>query len=1162
MTSTSWFTRFVASGATEIETREGTVAGGCFTDILPSRFGDYLWYYMHDIIKTLDLWCEDGQVYELRIPKTKKRGVISGYFDDMNALAVNADVLSGDVDVPAVYITLNPVIPDLIARSANEVLDRSEVTTKDHEITRRRLLLVDCDPKRPTGISSSAAEHQAAIELSRKIRAYLLSEGFPPSLLADSGNGGHNVFRIDLPNDKEAADLVKRFLESLSSRFDDAVVLVDTSVWNASRICKMYGTMTRKGSNHPTRPWRKSSILDRPEKLEVVPVELLRKIADLTTTITATAPIITPKTSRTTTPGKHTPADVEAMMAAKGLKFGKSTPYEGGVRWVLEECPWHEKHSDGPGGSAIFLRNGIIGFDCKHAHCQERTIRDVLGAVNGEGHGDLKKDPKKFDRMAQAFVDHHTAQGHQPLYTGGRTYFYAGCRYAECDELPMKVRDFFKDNGWSQSNNVVGNVVPIIQSYAWKDVVKVGPMPFWIGDDRPFTSTRNVIAFSNGLMEMDNPSDLIPHSPNWCSTVCLPFAYEPLATCPLWEKFLSEIFEGDQDRVALIQEFFGYCLSSDTSLQKALILVGKPRSGKGTIQRILGALAGPENSTGFSLERLATEFGPSALVNKAVALVGEVELSANPQRAKIVEVLKSIIGEDAMSINKKYDAQFPSLRLPTRFVIASNSVPRLLDASGALSHRFLFVPFEMSFVGREDIHLEDKLLKELPGIANWALTGLKRLRVAGGKFTLGDGHKRLASQYAADTSPIMAWVRSEMAVHRRADPGDLPPECLTRENVSIGKSDAYERYVEWCESHDIEPTRPAWFGRDLKTLIPKLQEGRDTNRAYIYRGLGIRMATSPDDQTFEFDCTTDKKLVPSRNGRAEPPSPGHPGHLDCFLQLLNEKDKGIRKEKVVENNKNAQDAQDGRLNDDKPGIESDCTADNNPAPSQNGVAVLSLSGQSGHLDCFLQLVKKKDDVKGEEKVEKNNENAMTALTGPPNDDSEGEKRASLREARRISQNLRQDYRNGYVVQPNPKNLDAWMVGKNVDGTIRWLDQHGTREWAVGEVKRRLEPTPTPPPPAIPDEDVDEDHTADVLNTLICDIDDGKFDLSNPDDLEIVKDQIATDIPEVADMAESLLLDLEDGHLTLDDVRQRADEMLGVLMQMEEKMTQDEAFIYG
>src|SRR5207244_9199645 len=111
------------------------------------------------------------------------------------------------------------------------------------------------------------------------------------------------------------------------------------------------------------------------------------------------------------------------LMSARGLKYGKPTPYEDGVRWVLEECPWHEEQSDGPGGSAIFLRNGISGFDCKHAHCQERTIRDVLGSVNGGRHqvDDGKKDPKKFDKMAQAFVKHLTAQGQQQLYTGGRT---------------------------------------------------------------------------------------------------------------------------------------------------------------------------------------------------------------------------------------------------------------------------------------------------------------------------------------------------------------------------------------------------------------------------------------------------------------------------------------------------------------------------------------------------------------------------------------------------------------------------------------------------------------------------------------------------------------------------------------------------------------------
>ena len=393
----------------------------------------------------------------------------------------------------------------------------------------------------------------------------------------------------------------------------------------------------------------------------------------------------------------------------------------------------------------------------------------------------------------------------------------------------------------------------------------------------------------------------------------------------------------------------------------------------------------------------------------------------------------------------------------------------------------------MSFVGREDIHLEEKLLKELPGIANWALAGLKRLRAAVGRFTLGDGHKRLAEQYAADTSPIMAWVRSEMAVHRRADPGDLPPECLTRENVSIGKSDAYDLYCAWCESHDIEPTRPAWFGRDLKTLIPKLQEGRDTkadgSRVHVYRGIGVRGAGPPDD---------------------------------------------------------------------KHGIKSDCTtyevSENGLASAKNGVAVPSLSGQSGHLDCFAQLLHQKDKDTGKEKVVENNGNARTARTRPPHADSQGEKQVpdgdnlagrngtdSLREARRLARNLRLEYRSGYVVQPDPNDLSIWRVGKDVGGAVRWLDQFGTREWAVGEVQRRIGPKPAPPPvPEKWEDDADSlvGNAADVLNTLICDLDDGKFDMADPDDLDILECQIASasDIPETADLAESMLGDLGDGRV--------------------------------
>ena len=122
------------------------------------------------------------------------------------------------------------------------------------------------------------------------------------------------VYGIDLPNDSESADLVKRFLESLAIRFDDPAVAVDKGVWNAARISKIYGTLSMKGDSTPTRPHRISRNIKTPDVLETVPVELLRKVAEERM---KTISVPTPK--KATTPGTHLPDDVERMMNDRGM---------------------------------------------------------------------------------------------------------------------------------------------------------------------------------------------------------------------------------------------------------------------------------------------------------------------------------------------------------------------------------------------------------------------------------------------------------------------------------------------------------------------------------------------------------------------------------------------------------------------------------------------------------------------------------------------------------------------------------------------------------------------------------------------------------------------------------------------------------------------------
>jgi hypothetical protein len=215
-----------------------------------------------EIMRALDLLHAPGSVVELRCPKPKGKyqSTISGYYDDLAALASKATALSGTV--PGVYGTLNPVLPDLLARRVNHTEERVTETTTDENILSRRWLPFDFDPARPAGISSTDAEHEAALTRARECGDWLTTQGWLDPILADSGNGAHLLYRIDLPNDKASQALIARVLQAVAQKFSDGQVKVDTDVSNAARIWKVYGTLACKGDSTPERPHRFARLLE------------------------------------------------------------------------------------------------------------------------------------------------------------------------------------------------------------------------------------------------------------------------------------------------------------------------------------------------------------------------------------------------------------------------------------------------------------------------------------------------------------------------------------------------------------------------------------------------------------------------------------------------------------------------------------------------------------------------------------------------------------------------------------------------------------------------------------------------------------------------------------------------------------------------------------
>jgi hypothetical protein len=208
-----------------------------------------------------------GQVVELRAVKVRRgRGrphTEAGFFDTDHLPELARAALDVSPHAQAVYYTLNPLDPALLARRANRIdwAEEGELA-KDRDVTARRWLLIDADPVRTAHVSATADEKQRAHEAVLAVRDYLRGRGWPDPVAADSGNGFHLLYRVDLP--AYDGGLARRVLNALAARFDTDRVKIDRAVWNPARLCKLPGTWARKGDHTADRPHRRARLLEVP----------------------------------------------------------------------------------------------------------------------------------------------------------------------------------------------------------------------------------------------------------------------------------------------------------------------------------------------------------------------------------------------------------------------------------------------------------------------------------------------------------------------------------------------------------------------------------------------------------------------------------------------------------------------------------------------------------------------------------------------------------------------------------------------------------------------------------------------------------------------------------------------------------------------------------
>jgi putative DNA primase/helicase len=422
----------------------------------------------------------------------------------------------------------------------------------------------------------------------------------------------------------------------------------------------------------------------------------------------------------------------------------------------------------------------------------------------------------------------------------GNFYVWDGTRYVFIPEENIKsglylflqyatFRNGKKDKDgkeiWAKFNPNTNRVNQVLD--ALKHIPKrplTDAVPSWL-DPLWNVPATDYVAFLNGRLYLPT-YELEQHTPDFYNHNALPFDYDPHnRKVTEWLKFLNSIWPDNPDAIACLQEMFGYIVAGGTKLHKIMMIIGPRRSGKGTIGRVLNSLLGAENCCGPTLGSLSGDFGLAPLQGKSLATIPDARFAAGQK--KVVEILLMVSGEDVVTINRKHKDPVSCI-LPTRFLIMSNELPALEDASSALSSRFVLLTMTNSFLGREDHDLLEKLIAELPGILNWALDGWKRLNKRK-RFTMPSSSDSALQELEALGSPVATFADEF---------------CEFDPSYQASCKHVYTIWKKWCEEEGRITGSASLFGRNFHAAFSEVKRVRGRSelekRVWLYKGVRIR----------------------------------------------------------------------------------------------------------------------------------------------------------------------------------------------------------------------------------------------------------------------------------------------------------------------------------
>lgn len=797
----------------------------------------------------LRLFVEPGQVVELRaLDVTQRYGkpaTVSGYFDYEHIDQLAKEALPLDGKATAVYFTLNPVNPDLLSRCANRVaVPKQGQTTSDTHIVRRKRLLIDADPVRVAGVSSTDAEKATAFSTIRAVESHLMEAGWQRGILADSGNGFHLIFLIDLPADD--GDLVSRVLQAIAKRFDSDAVKIDQTVSNPARITKLYGTLARKGDNTLMRPHRRSRIVEAPDEFRIVERALLEKIA-----VRPAPPKVEASKSGKQTSGRaNHRLKVAEWLDARHVAYTISNKADsrGRTCYVLADCPFNQEHKYH--AAVMQGSDGKLSAACFHNGCLGKGWQDFKAAIGApdRNHYDPPLPEKK--KKAKVIIDPKTggpfpmtdygnAQRLVGRYANNIHYVYAWRKWLAWDKIRWRpdatgviercakntVRRIYQEAAAasdhlreslakhavsSEDSRRISAMIALARS---EPGVAIEPEKL-DADPWAINCLNGTLNLRTGELREQRRSDLF-------SKVCQ-VSYDAGAKAPLWESFLQTTFNHDDALIDYIGKLAGYWLTGSVIEQILSIFWGVGANGKSTFLNTLHGVMGLDYAIKAASDLLILKRGDSHPTDKA-DLHGRrfVICSETDEGRHLAESLvKDLTGGERVRARRMRE-DFWEFAPTHKIVLCTNHKPAITGIDHAIWRRLHLVPFTTIIPDAEqDKNLTKKLESERAGILTWASAGCLRWQREG----LG----------------MPAVVKAATADYRKQQDALAPflDECCRTGsfNYRAKASELYEVYKLWSTENGEKPESQTHFG---SALIDRGCE-RYTDNGTKYKGIAVK----------------------------------------------------------------------------------------------------------------------------------------------------------------------------------------------------------------------------------------------------------------------------------------------------------------------------------